>query len=82
VALVYAARTAKILGAPWPAVKLLAPCVLGVMWARPESRPQLFTTALLALGLWLLMGVPTGQGSWHWLWALPPLFTLWINLHG
>lgn len=82
VALGFAARTAKILGAPWPSVLLLAPFVLGIMWARLEFRPHLFTTAFLAFELWLLVSVHLGQRSWPWLWALLPVFAAWIILHG
>ena len=80
-ALTAALKTARLLKAPWPAVMLLAPFVLGLMWSRLECRPQLFTSAFLAVALWLIVSVHTGQRSWRWLWALPPLYALWINLH-
>jgi hypothetical protein len=80
-ALTAALQTARLLKAPWPAVMLLAPFVLGLMWSRLEFRPQLFTSAFLAVELWLIVSVHTGQRSWRWLWALPPLYALWINLH-
>jgi hypothetical protein len=82
VALLGVLQTARFLKAPWPALLLLAPIVLTVMWGRLEFRPQLFTTAFLACELWLLISVHTGQRSWRWLWLLPPLYTMWINLHG
>jgi hypothetical protein len=81
-ALWFALRTARMLGASWSAVMLVAPFVLGIMWARLEFRPQLFTTLLLACQLWLLISVHTGQRSWRWLWVLPPVYALWVNLHG
>jgi hypothetical protein len=80
-ALTAALKTARLLKAPWPAAMLLAPLVLGLMWSRLEFRPQLFTSAFLAVELWLIVSVHTGQRSWRWLWALPPLYALWINLH-
>jgi hypothetical protein len=80
-ALFYALQTARLLKAPWPALTLLAPVVLVILWGRLEFRPQLFTTAFLAGELWLLISVHTGQRSGRWLWALPPLYALWINLH-
>jgi hypothetical protein len=82
VALTFTLRVARIVRAPWPALMLLAPFVLGLMWGRLDFRPQLFTSALLAAELWLIMSVHTGRRSWRWLWALPPLYVLWINLHG
>ena len=60
---------------------LLAPFVLGLMWSRLECRPQLFSSAFLAVTLWLIVSVHTGQRSWRWLWALPPLYAVWINVH-
>jgi hypothetical protein len=81
-ALTFSLSAARMLKAPWPAIMLVAPFVLGVMWARVEMRPQLFTTALLAAELWLLISVHTGCRSWRWLWALPPMGALWVNLHG
>ena len=74
-------KTARLFKASWPAVMLLAPFVLGLMWSRLECRPQLFSSAFLAVTLWLIVSVHTGQRSWRWLWALPPLFAVWINLH-
>src|SRR4030095_11754893 len=45
-----------------------------------ECRPQLFTSVFLAVALWLIVSVHTGQRSWRWLSVLPPLYGLWINL--
>jgi hypothetical protein len=81
VALTAMLKTARLLKAPWPVVMLLAPFVLALMWSRLECRPQLFSTAFLAVTLWLIVSVHTGQRSWRWLWALPPLYALWINVH-
>lgn len=81
VALALAVWTARLLGASWPSVLLLAPMVLTLVWGRLEFRPQLFTTVFLAVELWLLVSVHTGRRSWRWLWGLPPLYALWINLH-
>jgi hypothetical protein len=77
-----AARTALALGAkPW-ALLTITPLVLMIVWGRLEFRPQLLTTALLSLQLWLVITVHLGQQSWRWLWLLPPLYVLWINWHG
>jgi hypothetical protein len=81
VALTAMLKTARLLKAPWPVVMLLAPFVLALMWSRLECRPQLFSSAFLAVTLWLIVSVHTGQRSWRWLWALPPLFAVWINVH-
>jgi hypothetical protein len=80
-ALTAALKTARLFEAAWPAVMLLTPFVLGLMWGRLECRPQLFTSVFLAVALWLIVSVHTGQRSWRWLYVLPPLYALWINLH-
>jgi hypothetical protein len=80
-ALMAALKTARLLKAPWPAMLLLAPIVLGLLWGRLEFRPQLFTSVLLAVELWLIVSVCTGQRSWQWLWLLPPIYVLWVNTH-
>jgi hypothetical protein len=38
-------------------------------------RPQVFSLALLAITMWIIV-------RRRWVWALPPLFVLWANLHG
>jgi hypothetical protein len=81
VALAFAIATARLLHASWPAMLLLAPCVFGLLWARFEVRPMLFTSAFLVVELYVLISVHTGRRSWRWLWVLPPMYALWINLH-
>jgi hypothetical protein len=44
------------------------------------ARPQIFTALSLAIELWLLRRI--NSGNWLWAVALPPLFALWFNLHG
>jgi hypothetical protein len=82
VALGFAMRTARLLGASWPAILLLSPLTLFLIWGRLEFRPQLFSSVLLAVTLWLLISVHMGCRSSRWLWLLPPMFACWINLHG
>jgi len=43
-------------------------------------RPQLFT--YLAFTVLLLAIEAADRGRWRWLWALPPVFLAWANLHG
>ena len=81
VALVCLWRTATLLTASQAAMLLLTPVVLAILWGRLEFRPQLFTTALLAGQLWLLISVHTGERSWRWLWVLPPVYIFWVNTH-
>jgi hypothetical protein len=65
--LLLAWRVARCLKASWPAIMVLSPFVLGLCWWRAELRPALFTTLLLAIELWLLISVHTGQRSRRWL---------------
>src|ERR1035438_3003853 len=58
-----------------------AATVLGAFVAAPAwgTRPQMFTFALASLWLWLL---ERGEHRPILLWWIPPLFLLWLNLHG
>jgi len=72
--------------AAWPAradrtSKLIA--VAAALWvARPflGARTQLVTLLGVALVLWIWHRSREGRSVW--LWAVPPLFLLWVNLHG
>lgn len=44
------------------------------------ARPQIFTALALSGEFWLLKQIHAGRR--HWMWALPPLFLVWINTHG
>jgi hypothetical protein len=76
--------------AAWPAradrtSKLIA--VAAALWvARPflGARTQLVTLLGFALVLWMWHRSREGrlEGRLVWLWAMPPLFLLWGNLHG
>lgn len=57
-------------------VLLLALMLIGV----PTVRPHIFTYLLFFAVLLALEAAE--RGRWRWLWALPPLFALWVNLHG
>ena len=57
---------------------LLAALAIGkTTWT---DRPQLFTLALFAVFLFVLLRVHAGARR-AWLWVLPPLLLLWTNLH-
>lgn len=57
-------------------VALAIPTLLGL----GTLRPQLFT--YLAFVLTLLLLERAERGGAGWLWLLPPLFAVWVNLHG
>lgn len=78
VALVYATCRARGLGDVGAA--LLALWSFAIAFPVANWRPQLLTTALLALYAHLLTRYQ--QGSTRTLRALPPLMVLWVNLHG
>jgi hypothetical protein len=58
-----------------------AATILGALAAAPSwgTRPQMFTFALASLLLWLL---ERGEHRPKLLLWIPPLFLLWLNLHG
>ena len=45
-----------------------------------NMRPQVFSFVLFSLFLWALADYRDRRRDW--LWALPPLMALWVNLHG
>ena len=45
-------------------------------------RPPVFSYLFLAGYLFLLRETSTGRIGRRWLWILPPLMILWVNLHG
>ncbi|MBK9123896.1 MAG: hypothetical protein IPM16_12380 [Chloroflexi bacterium] len=45
------------------------------------ARPLMLSFILAAVTLWLVYGHLRGHSVWR-LWILPPMFVLWINLHG
>jgi hypothetical protein len=62
---------------PGPALLrlMLVFCGAAFSTAAWSLRPQVFTSALLATTLWILV-------RRRFLWILPPLFLIWANLHG
>lgn len=62
---------------PGPALLrlMLAFCGAAFSTATWSLRPQVFTSALLAATLWILV-------RRRFLWVLPPVFLIWANLHG
>lgn len=59
-------------------VVLLAAFAAAITWG---ARPQMFNLLLLAVFIYLVEGVRTGQLSARAFWWLPPLTALWANLH-
>jgi hypothetical protein len=79
------------LGAAFTGAEDACPATMIVAWAFGAlavveisfgfaARPQIFTALSLAIELWLLRRIHSG--NWRWALALPPLFALWFNLHG
>ena len=66
---------------PQPARDLLVCLVLVGMWARVYVvRPQLFSLLLFAVLLWALRWAE--RGLRRRLWVVPPVFAVWVNVHG
>jgi hypothetical protein len=56
--------------------------VLGfvLMWVNANARTILFAYLVMSVELWILEAAERGHPQK--LWLLPPLFAIWINLHG
>ena len=67
--------TAHARGAGFYGSIIAALAAASVIQVNAVDRPQVVTYALLGLTLYLLE-------SRRWLWALPPIFLLWANMHG
>lgn len=69
--------------------KKISPIILGsvaliaipIIASRAEVRPEVFTFLLTALFIWICSKYTEGKLSAKWLWFLPPLQILWVNLH-
>ncbi|MDX1688780.1 MAG: hypothetical protein R3248_12420 [Candidatus Promineifilaceae bacterium] len=59
-------------------VVLLAAIASAITWG---ARPQIFNLLLLAAFIYVVEGVRGGQLRARYLWLLPPLTALWVNLH-
>lgn len=60
---------------------LLSVVSIGVMLRSQTFRPQVFSLLMFAVLLVILKDAEESRRR-RWLWALPPLFALWVNLHG
>jgi hypothetical protein len=56
--------------------------ILGLFLMTINAGPRTILIAYLALSVELAILESTGPGKTRGLWLLPPLFCLWINLHG
>lgn len=48
---------------------------------RAEIRPEMFSYLLAGVFFWILFQWRQQKISKNWLWVLPPLLLLWVNLH-
>jgi hypothetical protein len=64
----------------WATEALLLVLVFGTWLRTAVIRPQLFSVLLFTLLAWILQSA--GRGHPRRLFWLPPIFALWINLHG
>ena len=55
--------------------------VMPLITARSEVRPETFTYFLTGLFLWILWMYRAGTIGRRWLYGLPPLMLVWVNLH-
>ena len=60
----------------------LGTAVLGFLLMTINAGPRTILIAYLALSIELAILEAAERGKEHFLWLLPPLFCIWINLHG
>lgn len=60
---------------------LLSVVVIPLLATRSEIRPELFSYFLAGLFFWLLFNYQNKKLAFKWLWIIPVLEALWVNLH-
>jgi hypothetical protein len=59
---------------------LISPMLL-LMAARPGIRPEIFSVFCLSIFVVVIRQVRSGTLAFHWVWALPVVEVVWVNLH-
>ncbi len=65
---------------PWTAGLLMLPVLATTLLGMSMLRPQMFTYLLFLLTLLVLDEAE--RGGFKWLWTMPLVMALWVNLHG
>ncbi|MGB6193110.1 MAG: hypothetical protein WBF42_11620 [Terracidiphilus sp.] len=60
----------------------LVAAIVGFLLMTVNSGPRMIAFAYMAMSAELLILEEAERGRKHFIWLLPPLFALWINLHG
>ena len=60
---------------------LLSAFLIPLMAHRAEVRPEIFSYFFAAVFFWMLWNWKTGLINWRWLFVLPALMVLWVNIH-
>ena len=60
---------------------LIALIAIPLLSSRSEIRPEMFSYLLAGVFFWILWNWRQQKISKNWLWVLPPLLLLWVNLH-
>ena len=55
--------------------------VIPIIASRAEVRPEVFTYLFVALFIWICFRYSEGKINQRWLWLLPILQIIWINVH-
>ncbi|KKS33400.1 MAG: hypothetical protein UU95_C0033G0006 [Parcubacteria group bacterium GW2011_GWC2_42_12] len=55
--------------------------VIPIIASRAEVRPEVFTYLFVALFIWICFRYSEGKINQRWLWLLPVLQIIWINVH-
>lgn len=60
---------------------LLSALIIPLLSTRTEIRPESFSYFFLGVFFWLLYNYQNSRISFKWLWLMPVLEVLWVNLH-
>tara|TARA_B100000809_G_scaffold47219_1_gene41814 strand:+ start:845 stop:2407 length:1563 start_codon:yes stop_codon:yes gene_type:complete len=64
-----------------PVAAVAAAALMPLLTHRYEIRPEVFTYLFAAVSFWILWSVREKRLASGWLWALPVIQVLWVNLH-
>jgi hypothetical protein len=70
-----------VAGGGFTATLLVSVLAAPLAASRAEVRPEAFSYFFAGFFFWVVWNYLEGRMTRRWLWALPPLMALWINLH-
>ena len=74
--------TARLMRARLSIIMVTLPVLLYVITCRVVARPHLISAWFLVFEAWLCWGCRAGWFRWRWIWVLPLVHLVWVNVHG